>query len=305
MTAPESSPKPAEAIAPGFSPWTKESAEACLITTDGNGKENKRRALRFLIKQATEAAIQRGDGQTKALAIWERDRALGNADLHTAREMAAALSGETPPAAKPNETSGATPIVATVSPGEKPMSAETGTAIKEMVTLAAMQVQLSGADKALEIERAHVARLQAELNAVRAAGAEGKAMSDLAGMTKLELVARCFNLQLKLDRDAAKSTPGESGLSALDFTRLRDWFADPQRKPAILAFTAGPARDAAAAFESAKSTPGVAEALRDATEILEGVIPRIPGMSPFLKRDAQAVLAKLRAVKQEQIGGAT
>lgn len=52
-------------------------------------------------------------------------------------------------------------------------------------------------------------------------------------------------------RVIAKSTPGVSGLSALDFTRLRDWFADPQRKSAMLAFTAGPARDAAAAFESA------------------------------------------------------
>lgn len=42
-----------------------------------------------------------------------------------------------------------------------------------------------------------------------------------------------------------------STISEIDFTRLRDWFADPQRQPANLAFTAGPARDAAYAFEAA------------------------------------------------------
>lgn len=104
MTAPESSPKPAEAIAPGFSPWTKESAEACLITTDGNGKENKRRALRFLIKQATEAAIQRGDGQCSLPVVAGVQT---STPAHSLDQNFMLVHG-TPPAAKPNETSGAT-----------------------------------------------------------------------------------------------------------------------------------------------------------------------------------------------------
>ena len=39
-------------------------------------------------------------------------------------------------------------------------------------------------------------------------------------------------------------------LSLPDWMRLRDWFADPNRKPANIAFTAGAARDAATAFEA-------------------------------------------------------
>lgn len=41
--------------------------------------------------------------------------------------------------------------------------------------------------------------------------------------------------------------------SADEWIRLRDWMADPARRPANSAFTAGPARDAATAFESAQA----------------------------------------------------
>lgn len=40
-------------------------------------------------------------------------------------------------------------------------------------------------------------------------------------------------------------------LSGNEWLKLRDWFANPDRKRANLAFTAGAARDAATAFESA------------------------------------------------------
>ncbi len=42
------------------------------------------------------------------------------------------------------------------------------------------------------------------------------------------------------------------GLSTLDFVRLQAWFASNPRKPAMLAFTAGAARDAAFAFDGAQ-----------------------------------------------------
>lgn len=41
--------------------------------------------------------------------------------------------------------------------------------------------------------------------------------------------------------------------SSDEWIRLRDWMADPARRPANSAFTAGPARDAATAFESAQA----------------------------------------------------
>jgi hypothetical protein len=41
-------------------------------------------------------------------------------------------------------------------------------------------------------------------------------------------------------------------LSGNDWMKLRDWFADPARKRANSAFTAGAARDAATAFEASK-----------------------------------------------------
>lgn len=40
-----------------------------------------------------------------------------------------------------------------------------------------------------------------------------------------------------------------SGLSPFDYRALVDWMKDPNRKEAIHAFTAGPARDAGRAFE--------------------------------------------------------
>jgi hypothetical protein len=40
-------------------------------------------------------------------------------------------------------------------------------------------------------------------------------------------------------------------LSGNEWLKLRDWFADPARKRATSAFTAGAARDAATAFEAA------------------------------------------------------
>jgi hypothetical protein len=51
-------------------------------------------------------------------------------------------------------------------------------------------------------------------------------------------------------------------ITASEWKRLRDWFADPQRKPANTAFTAGAARDAATAFESARcpNAPWLSEA---------------------------------------------
>lgn len=42
-----------------------------------------------------------------------------------------------------------------------------------------------------------------------------------------------------------------NGLSPGDYRKLAAWFADPKRKPALTAFTAGAARDAASAFEAA------------------------------------------------------
>lgn len=51
---------------------------------------------------------------------------------------------------------------------------------------------------------------------------------------------------------ARKLRTGRSdNLSAYDFDRLVSWFRDPHRQPAHLAFTAGAARDAATAFETA------------------------------------------------------
>lgn len=50
---------------------------------------------------------------------------------------------------------------------------------------------------------------------------------------------------------SSANTPAYQSLSADDFVRLRDWMADKNRSKASIAFTAGPAREAAYAFESA------------------------------------------------------
>lgn len=46
------------------------------------------------------------------------------------------------------------------------------------------------------------------------------------------------------------------GLSAFDYERLVEWMADPNRRPAQTAFTAGAARDAARAFEDCQRKMG-------------------------------------------------
>lgn len=53
--------------------------------------------------------------------------------------------------------------------------------------------------------------------------------------------------------EKAASESKVDALSADEWMRLRDWMADPARKPANSAFTSGAVRDAATAFESAQA----------------------------------------------------
>ena len=205
MTAPESSPK--------LSPWTKESAEACLITTDGNGKENKRRALRFLIKQATEAAIQRGDGQCSLPVVAGVQT---STPAHSLDQNFMLVHG-TPPAAKPNETSGATP------------------SSDELDGMLLFLRTGTGPDLVIKKEiAAALERMSAELNAVRkssgAAGAEAlkqdhaffelnqfEAELRFAYEKKFPLPPSYFDaLKSKILDIAAKSTPGVAADTVID-----------------------------------------------------------------------------------------
>ena len=75
-------------------------------------------------------------------------------------------------------------------------------------------------------------------------------------------------------------------LTESEWTRLRDWFIaqmiSSPSKPAMFSFTAGAARDAATAFESAqKSGTGTEETkrLRDALQLILGGLERMPELN--------------------------
>jgi hypothetical protein len=57
---------------------------------------------------------------------------------------------------------------------------------------------------------------------------------------------------------AAPHSPPPAAAIAEDYRRLREWLSDPERKPASLAFTAGPLRDAATAAEDSGVLPAAA-----------------------------------------------
>jgi len=86
------------------------------------------------------------------------------------------------PAPSGSEQVGPTPPY-TIAAGEKLMSAETGKAIEGMVTLAALQQQLRGADIALDLERRKSEQLERALSASLASLAELRAaQSELAAV---------------------------------------------------------------------------------------------------------------------------
>lgn len=57
--------------------------------------------------------------------------------------------------------------------------------------------------------------------------------------------------RLRTDLEHLSHAPTFQSMSVEDWIRLRDWMADPDRRKANSAFTAGPAREAAYAFEMA------------------------------------------------------
>lgn len=144
MTAPESSPKPAEAIAL-LADCRSVITRAQAMWADREWTFETASILKRIDEQ--EAAIQRGDGQTKPI-----EAADGGGTW-------VLIKNGDEPAAKPNETSGATPrtdaaiVYSRVRPFGEPKKA----------------IMFEGK----ELVRADdMAQLERELNAVRAAGAE-------------------------------------------------------------------------------------------------------------------------------------